>query len=111
MASVEQYSAIVRSIIEAHAALKPSYGEVETETIFDDAKGHYELTYTGWHGNHRIHGSVLHVDLRGGKVWVQHDGTSPGIADELLAAGVPPEHIVLAFKHPRLRALTGLASG
>lgn len=111
MASVDEYASIVRRIIEEHAALKPSYGEVEVETIFDDAKGHYELTYAGWHGNHRIHGSVLHVDLRGGKVWIQHDGTSPGIADELLAAGVPPEHIVLAFKHPRLRSLTGLATG
>lgn len=111
MASVDEYPSILRRIIEAHAALKPSYGEVEVETIFDEAKGHYELTYSGWHENHRIHGSVVHADIRGGKVWIQHDGTPAGIADELLAEGVAPEHIVLAFKHPRLRAATGLATG
>ena len=39
---------------------------------------HYELMYAGWNGPYRIHGSVLHVDIRNGKVWIQHDGTEEG---------------------------------
>ncbi|HEX7447902.1 MAG TPA: element excision factor XisI family protein [Pirellulales bacterium] len=31
----------------------------------------------------------IHVDIRGGKIWIQHDGTEDGIADRLVEAGVP----------------------
>ena len=40
---------------------------------------------------------------------IQHDGTESGIADELVQAGIPPEHIVLAFHHPDKRQYTGFA--
>ena len=103
MAALDDLGAIVRRIIETYAALKPSYGEVVIETVFDEAKGHYELMHAGWNGNRRIHGSVLHLDIIDGKVWVQHDGTEHGVANDLLDAGVPRERIVLAFKHPTLR--------
>ena len=60
-------------------------GQVEAETIFDDAKGHYELSWIGWNRSRRIHGSVIHIDLKGDKIWIQHDGTHDGVAD-LMAA-------------------------
>src|SRR6185312_4596708 len=97
------YPGIVKRIIRDYAALKPSFGDIVVETIFDDSQGHYELVYSGWDGWHRVHGSVIHVDIREGKVWIQHDGTESGITDELLEAGIPPEHIVLAFHHPDKR--------
>lgn len=50
-------------------------------------------------------------DLRGGKVWLQHDGTGRAIAEELVAAGIPKEDIVLAFHPARLRQHTGYAVG
>jgi hypothetical protein len=59
--------------------------------------------YAGWNGPYRIHGSVLHIDIRDGNVVIQHDGTEDGIAEELLKAGIPREKIVLAFKAPELR--------
>ncbi len=49
------------------------------------------------------------MDLRDGKVWVQHDGTYHGIANDLVEAGIPKDHIVLAFKPPAVRHLTGFA--
>jgi len=81
------------------------------ETIFDDAQGHYEMVYAGWDRYHRIHGSVIHVDIRDGKVWIQHDGTEDGIANEMLEAGIPHEHTVLAFHHPHKRKYTPFAEG
>jgi len=104
--SVAQYPEVVRSIIEEYAALKPTYGEVEVETIFDERRGHYELVYAGWNDQRRIHGAVIHIDVRGDRVWIQHDGTSTGVANDLIARGVPEEHIVLAFHPPEAR-LTG----
>jgi hypothetical protein len=34
--------------------------------IFDETNDHYELMYAGWNGPYRIHGSVLHIDIRQG---------------------------------------------
>jgi hypothetical protein len=110
MDSVTEYRRIIRSLIEENAKIRPSIGDIEVETIFDEAKGHYELQYSGWDGSRRIHGSVLHLDLRGDKIWIQHDGTYHGIANDLVDAGVPKANIVLAFKPPEIRPFTGFAS-
>ena len=63
----------------------------------------------GWNGQHRIHGSLLHVDIKNGKIWIQHDGTEEGIANRLVAAGVPKDDIVLAFQSPFKRKFTDFA--
>ena len=99
----------MKRVIGEYAVFKPSYGDVEVETVFDDVGGHYEMSYIGWDGYRRVHGSVIHVDIRDGKVWIQHDGTEHGIADELVQAGIPQSHIVLAFHHPRKRQYTSFA--
>jgi hypothetical protein len=109
MADVARYAEIVKRVIGDYAALPPSHGNITVETVFDDAQGHYELVYAGWDDWRRVHGSVIHVDIRDGKIWIQHDGTESGIADELLEAGVPYEHIVLAFHHPDKRKHTPFA--
>ena len=100
---------IVRKLIQEYAGHTPSHGEIQTEAIIDDEKGHYEVMHVGWHGDRRIHGSVIHIDIINDKIWIQHDGTSPGVATELVEAGVPRDAIVLAF-HPRyVRHHTGFA--
>lgn len=110
MDSLTEYRRIIRDLIEENAKIRPSVGDIEVETILDESKDHYELLYSGWDGSRRIHGSVLHLDLRGGKVWIQHDGTYHGIANDLVEAGIPKDRIVLAFKPPEVRPLTGFAT-
>jgi len=75
----------------------------------DEANDHYELIYAGWNGPYRIHGSVVHLDIRNEKIWIQYDGTSGGIANELLNAGISHDQIVLAFKSPSHRRHTDFA--
>lgn len=108
MAEID-YRQIIKHILNEYAALKPSYGDIEVETIYDDSKGHYEVVYIGWDGWKRVHGAMLHVDIRDDKVWIQHDGTEDGIANELVQAGIPPERIVLAWHHPDKRKHTAFA--
>ena len=48
-------------------------------------------------------------DIKGSKVWIQHDGTEDGIAYELEAAGIPKERIVLAYRSLERRKLTEYA--
>ncbi len=55
--------------------------------------------------------NVLHLDIKDSKIWVQHDGTEIGFADELVKLGVPKEDIVLAFHEPFVRQYTGFAVG
>jgi hypothetical protein len=52
---------------------------------------------------------VLHIDIIDGKIWIQHDGTTEGAAETLVAAGVPQEAIVLGFQSPERRKLTAFA--
>lgn len=54
---------------------------------------------------------IIHVDIKDNKIWIQKDGTEIGIANELIAAGVPKEDIVLGFHAPYKREFTDFAVG
>ncbi|MDZ7361280.1 MAG: XisI protein [candidate division KSB1 bacterium] len=110
MGQLEKYRTHIKRILNEYAKYKPSHGEIETEAIFDVEKDHYEVVHVGWHNKKRIHGSVIHIDIKDGKVWIQHDGTSDGIADELVEAGIPKEDIVLGFRYPKFRKYTEYAA-
>jgi hypothetical protein len=109
MDTLNEYRQIIRKLINDYAQYQPANGDVQVEVVIDEEHDHYELMYAGWGGLHRIHGSVIHIDIREGKIWIQHDGTEDGIANELVKSGVPHEHIVLAFKHPNVRHHTDFA--
>jgi hypothetical protein len=66
MAEVTNYAEIVKRVIRDYAAIKPACEDIVIETVFDDAQGHYEMVYSGWQGYDRIHGAVIHVDIRDG---------------------------------------------
>lgn len=110
MDNIVHYRRIIQELIKKYSQYKPACGDVQKEIICDEANDHYELIYAGWNGPYRIHGSVLHIDIRNEKIWIQHDGTETGIAEELVKKGVPYEHIVLAFKSPEIRVYTDFAS-
>jgi len=46
---------------------------------------------------------------KNGKIWIQHDGTERGVANDLVEWGVPKEAIVLAFHAPYRWQYTGFA--
>jgi len=89
----------------------PAHDQIERETIIDPVQGHYQLMSIVWDGQRRVHGCLLHVDIKNGKIWIQHDGTEEGIANRLVAAGIPKEEIVLAFHSPFKRQFTEFAIG
>lgn len=111
MDRVDRYREIVRRVVEEYASYKPSHGHIDTEAIVDPGRDHYEVMHVGWDGVRRVHGTVIHIDIINGKVWVQYDGTNRPVAEELIAAGIPREDIVLAFHPEELRHLTGYGVG
>lgn len=109
MEEIIRYRKLIRAVIEKYAKFRPAHGDVHVEVVCDESQDHYELIYSGWQGHNRIHGSVLHIDIIDGKIWIQHNGVEDGVADEFVAAGVPKDRIVLAFKSPGIRKHTGFA--
>lgn len=69
----------------------------------------YVIMSVGWDNIKRIHGSLIHIDIVGDKVWIQRDGTEDGVATELEEAGIPKSNIVLGFHPPDVRPDTGYA--
>jgi len=109
MDRVEHIRGLIRSILQEFASYKPTYGDVDVEIVADDTAGHYELWHIGWNRWERIHACILHIDFKGDKIWIQHDGTEDGIANDLMEAGISPQEIVLAFHPPSERRLTPFA--
>jgi hypothetical protein len=79
--------------------------------LFDAERHHYQVLNIGWKKQRRIYGVIIHVDIKDQKIWIQRDGTEIGIANELIAAGVPKEDIILGFHAPYKREFTDFAVG
>ena len=109
MDNIERYRSLIESILADLARIPYAHGEIELQTVFDRERDHYVLMLVGRDGIRRVHGSLVHLDIKGGKVWIQRDGTEHGVARELLEAGVPKDHIVLAFRSPEWRKATDFA--
>jgi hypothetical protein len=111
MDKLTRYREIARRIVEEYAGLKPSYGDVDSYPLIDQDHDHYVAMQTGWVKRRRVHGAFVHLDIINGKFWIQFDGTDRPVADELEAAGVPKEDIVLAEKPADVRPFTGYGVG
>jgi len=100
---------IIENILSEYAQIPYAYGDIETEAVFDRTHDRYLLVNVGWDNGERVHGSLVHIDIIDGKLWIQRDGTESGIAVELVNAGIPKDQIVLAFRSPEIRPYTGFA--
>ena len=105
MDTCQRYREIIERILLPYAERRYSGDDITNEAVFDRERDHYLIASVGWQGYRRVQQNLLHIDLVGGKVWVQRDGTEEGIADELEAAGIPKHDIVLAFHRAEDRAM------
>jgi hypothetical protein len=109
MGEINKYQTYIEDILSQYAQYTPAYGDIEMQTVIDRERNHYQLMTVGWNKYHRIRGCVIHVDIKNNKIWIQHDGTKHGIANEFVEKGVPKDDIVLAFHPPYKRQYTGFA--
>ncbi len=107
MEKVDTYKKIVRRVVENVAALSlPIENGIENQLITDDEHGHYLYFGVGWEGCNTgyFYASFVHIDVKtDGKVWLQHDGTSLHIAQQLTEKGIPKSDIVIGFQAPAIR--------
>lgn len=110
MAALDHDQEIIESVLCERARFYAFPERFRTLTLFDRRNGQFLLMDEGWDGFKRIHQVWVHVELHNGKVWIQQDGTQEGIAVDLINAGIPKEHIVLAFQHPSRRQYSEFAA-
>ena len=106
---LDDWRDIIERVLTNYSAIPYSYSEVKKEPVFDRVRDRYLILVVGWEGHRYEHGCTVHIDLVEDKVWIQRDGTEDGIALDLENAGIPKEHIVLGFKPPEVRPMTGYA--
>lgn len=63
----------------------------------------------GWQQKRRVHGCITHVQIIDDKIWIQRDDIEDGITNELVAASIAKDKIVLGFQPPDVRPHTGYA--
>jgi XisI protein len=111
MAELSEYQTKIQNLLSELAAYGSNDNEVESQLIFDVDRNHYQLAHVGWRNNHRIYGCVVHIDIKDGKIWIQHNGTELDIAVRLAEMGIDRQDIVNGFHTTYMRQFTEFAVG
>lgn len=101
-AKKDRYRQIIKAVLTELADGPNLQRQVEDHTIFDTQQDRYVLIANGWNRDERVNFIVAHIEIIGGKVWVQADNTDVAVARELEHAGVAPDDIVLGFRQPEV---------
>lgn len=109
MDRLEHYRQIIRQILQPYGSITYANADIHNRIAFDSETDQYLVISEGWNKKQRVHSCLLHVEIAEGKVWIQCDNTEDGIANELVAAGIHKEDIVLGFHEPAVRQYTGFA--
>lgn len=113
MADLEKKQAhrtIIKKLLEQYAMYKPSYGEIEIQTVFDIEHDHYQVVAIGWNKKERIYGCSIHIDIKDEKIWIQVNNTELDVAQDLVEKGISKTEIVIGFQPPYLRQHSGYAT-
>jgi XisI protein len=105
MDKLDHYRLCVQAILEKHSQFKSQ--DIENELSFDSVRDHYQLMRVGWKGLKRVYYTVLHFDIKDGKIWLQQNTTDIDVGQELLEIGIPKEDIILGLHPPYKRPYTG----
>jgi hypothetical protein len=109
MDTLTQYQNLLENILKKYTEIPYRYGDITTSLIISRDCQQFLLMDEGWEKGLRVHGCLFHCQIISDKIWIHYDGIEDSITDELVAAGVPKEQIVLAFYPPEVRVHTGYA--
>lgn len=109
MDKLTQYRQIVQQMLREYAEIGSPDPDVETQIVFDTEREHYQLMNVGWKNQRRVYGCFLHIDIKDGKVWLQHNGTEYEVAEQLANLGIPKQDIVIGFHSAFKRQFTDYA--
>lgn len=108
--ALDQWRNALEQILQSYAEIPYRYGEISIYLLVSQDRNHFLLMQEGWEGQERIHGAIVHAEIRDGKIWLHYDGLEDSVAEELVGMGIAKSDIVLAFHPPELRPHTGYAA-
>lgn len=97
MDTTAEYRRAVKQVLSNYARLRPSHGEIRLDVVFDEVHDRYAVMQVGWDRGRRVRGNLVYITVQQGKVYVEYDGLERSMADELVALGIPPDEIILAY--------------
>jgi XisI protein len=111
MADMKKYRQIIQNLIEEIHNYSTSINNtgIEEEIVFDTERDRYLLIDVGWNQKEHVYGTMIHIDIKDGKVWIQRNNTEINLADRLVESGVPRESIVIGLHSPFMRQFSGYA--
>jgi hypothetical protein len=99
------YRTLVKQLITKYVSHKKN-NTCEIQLVFDEERDHYLWLDIGWNGSKRIYHSVIHLDIKDGKIWLQQNLTDLNPAEDLIELGVARNDIVLGLQPPYKRSFT-----
>lgn len=109
MDSLANYRNIIKNKLREYTEIPYAYGDLKCQLIISDDQNNFLLITQGWENDLRIHGCLVHLEIIKDKIWIHQDGIEDGIANDLLAGGIPKNKIVLAFHPPEVRIYSEFA--
>lgn len=106
MDNIAKYREYIQTLLTHYAKDDISTNEVEVELIFDTERDHYQWMNVGWEDLNRVYRTVIHFDIKDGKIWLQQNLTEENPAEDLVKMGVSREDIVLGLHPPYKRPYT-----
>ncbi|NEO72294.1 XisI protein [Moorena sp. SIO3H5] len=109
MDKLENYRQIIRQTLTPYVNIHYSNVNIRNHAAFDRETDQYLIVSEGWNNQEHLHSCLIHVGIINSKIWIKCDNTEDGIANDLVAAGIPKSDIVLAFHPPDVRKFTEFA--
>jgi hypothetical protein len=82
MDTLKKYQKIIEEILNEYIKIPYSNRQLEIKLVIDRTATNYIVMTLGWQGEELVHGCIIHIEIINGKIWIQHDGTEYGIANE-----------------------------
>lgn len=105
MDKLAQYKELIKEVVTEWAEAGQSQTTVKTLVSFDDEHENYLMLVAGWERGKHHHNIIFHAHIMDAKVWIEWDGTSPSISEELIRRGMTQADIVFNWQDPHIRAL------
>jgi hypothetical protein len=111
MDKIKKYQDIIIDFLNRYNAETGGYTQykMERRVLIDKENNSFQLLAIGWRNNHYTFSPIFHFDIINSKIWMQCNNTEREVVDDLMAAGVERQDIVLGFVPPTARHFSGFA--
>ena len=106
MDKLSLYREAIKNLLIEYTASEKYDDDCESQLIFDEKKDHYLWLELGWDDQRRIYYTIIHFDIKNGKIWLQQNATDLNPAEDLIELGVKREDIILGLQPPHKRPYT-----